>query len=344
MKRLKPVASLVSGGTLAGLACGLALCAPVTLFGQASGSRTADRDEVAARVNGAPIPAADLSAEVETIYPSNAGHGGLNPEKMKEIRSQALEELIVRELAYQQAVKLKAVVPMAETQAEYQRLRQKLGPAAFERDLQGSGLTRQQYLNQLQRQMTLERLMREKIELPSRVGSNALRAYYDQNLKKFQRPEQVHARLITAAVDPQAKPEEVAKAKSRIDTAYRALQGGKDFGSVAEQYSDDLYRVKGGDLGWLHRGRLEPDFEKVAFSLPVGKFSEPFRTSYGYSLIQVEGREPARQMAFAEVSPVLQQELEQKKMLELRNAWVGQLKKNAQIEILANTPGLRAGH
>jgi len=49
-------------------------------------------------------------------------------------------------------------------------------------------------------------------------------------------------------------------------------------------------------------------------------------------------------MAFAEVSSALQQELEQKKMLELRNAWVEQLKKNARIEIVADTPGLRAGH
>jgi parvulin-like peptidyl-prolyl isomerase len=344
MKRLEPSASLVSGGTLAGLVWGLALSLSATVFGQVSGSRTVHRDEVVARVNGAAITVADLSAEVETIYPSNTAHGGLDSEKMREIRSKALDELIVRELAYQEAVKLKAVVPMAETQAEYQRLRQKLGPAAFDRDLQSSGLTSQQYLKQLQRRMTLERLMREKIVLPSRVGPNALRTYYDQNLEKFQRPEQVHARLITATVDPQAKPEDVAKAKAKIDSAYRQLQGGKDFGSVAEQYSDDLYRVKGGDLGWLHRGRLEPDFEKVAFALPVGKFSEPFRTSYGYCLMKVEGREPARQMAFAEISPALQQELEQKKMLKLRNAWVEQLKKNAQIEIVADTPDLRAGH
>jgi len=345
MNRLKKtVVSLVSGASLAGLAWGLALSAQAAVFGQVSGSRAAHRDEVVARVNGAAITAADLSAEVETIYPSGAGHGGLAPEKMKEIRSKALEELVVRELAYQQAVKLKAVVPMAQTQAEYQRLRQKLGAAAFDRDLQASGLTSQQYLKQLQRQMTLERLMREKIVVPSRVGSTALRAYYDQNLNKFQRPEQVHARLITVSVDPQAKPEEVAKAKSKIEAAYRELQGGKDFGSVAEQYSDDLYRVKGGDLGWLHRGRLEPDFEKVAFSLAVGKFSEPFQTPYGYSLMKVEGREPARQMAFAEISQALQQELEQKKMLELRSAWVEQLKKNARIEIVADAPDLRAGH
>ena len=345
MKRpKKTVAGIIAGRTLAVLAGVLTIGLSAAVFGEVSGAPAAHTDEVVARVNGAAIDAADLRAEVETIYPSNAGHGGLDPERMKEIRSKALEELIVRELAYQQAVKLKAVVSMADTQAEYQRLRQKVGPAAFDRELQASGLTSQQYLKQLQRRMTLESLMRQKIVLPSRVGPTALRAYYDQNLSKFQRPEQIHARLITVSVDPQAKPEDVARAKSKIESAYRELQGGKDFGSVAQQYSDDLYRVKGGDLGWVHRGRLEPDFEKVAFSLAVGKLSEPFRTSYGFSLIKVEGREPARQMSFTEISAGLEQELEQKKMLQLRNAWVEQLKKNAQIEIIAGTTDLRASH
>jgi len=110
-RRERFVASLASGGALAGLAWGLVLSLSATVFGQVSGSPSAYRNEVVARVDGAAITAADLNAEVETIYPSNAGHGGLDPEKMKGIRSKALEELIVRELAYRQAVKLKVVVP-----------------------------------------------------------------------------------------------------------------------------------------------------------------------------------------------------------------------------------------
>ena len=98
----------------------------------------------------------------------------------------------------------------------------------------------------------------------------------------------------------------------------------------------------------MHRGRLEPVFEKVAFSLQPGQISEPFRTEYGYNLMKVEGHEPARQMKFEAVRPVLKAELEQKKFEELRQAWVASLKKGAQIEVLEasapSAPMTQAAH
>jgi parvulin-like peptidyl-prolyl isomerase len=131
-----------------------------------------------------------------------------------------------------------------------------------------------------------------------------------------------------------ASPEEVGKAQSKADNVYSQLLAGKDFGTLAMQYSDDAYRVKGGDLGWVHRGRLDPEFEKVAFSLKPGETSKPFRTTYGFSILKVEAYEAARQMSFAEVSAQLQQELVQKNTLQLRHAWIAGLKKSAKIEIL----------
>jgi peptidyl-prolyl cis-trans isomerase C len=317
---------------------------------QASGLPSIPASAVVARVNGASINETEVLNEMEVLYPSNTAHGGIRHEKLKEIRSKALEELIVQELAYQQAVKTQALVPMTEVRAEWARLRQKYGAADFDRSLQASGLTRQQYLKNLQRRMTLERLIKQRIFQPSRVGPAALRAYYNKNTIKFKRPEQIHARLILAAIDAQkSDPEQERKAKEKIDKVYQELKAGKDFAALAGQYSDDFYKVKGGDLGWVHRGRLEPDFEKVAFNLPVGKFSEPFRTPYGYNLMKVEGREPVRQMKFEEVRTTLQAELEQKKYQELRQAWVEGLKKGAQIEILENpasggVPETRAAH
>ena len=125
---------------------------------------------------------------------------------------------------------------------------------------------------------------------------------------------------------------------------YQQSQAGKDFGALAEQYSDDFYKIKGGDLGWVHRGRLEPDFEKVAFSLPVGKVSEPFRTQYGYNLIKVEDRQPAKQMKFADVRVVLKAQLEEERARALRKALVEDLKKGARIETVAPPAGGQSGH
>jgi parvulin-like peptidyl-prolyl isomerase len=304
------------------------------LLSQASSQALPKDEQVVARVNGTALTEGQLADEIENLYPSNSAHGGITPSKMEEIRAKALEEVIVEELAWQRAVKTHAVVPRAKARAEYARLRVKYGAEAFDRSMKASDLTQEQYLGVLQRRMTLEQEFKRDVYLPSRVRSEAVRAYYRQNRKKFLRPEQVHARLILAAVDTKGGPDSDRKAKEKIQKVYAELKAGKDFASLAQEYSDDFYRVKGGDIGWAHRGRLEPEFEKVAFSLPVGKFSEPFHTKYGYSVMKVEERQPAHQMSYQEVRQMLKAELEQKKLQELRQAWVAKLKNGAQIEIV----------
>jgi len=336
-------------GTVLGFVLLAVLVGSVPASSQAAGPASIPASPVVAKVNGASITESDLRDEMEMLYPSNIAHGGMRPEKDKEVRAKALEELITQELAFQQAVKAKALTPMAEAQAEYARIRRKYGAQSFDQSLQTSGLTRQQYLKKLQRRMTLERMTKQKLEAPSRMSAQALREYYNKNIAKFKRPEQIHARLILAEIKAEnAGPEQEGKAKEKIEKVYQELKAGKDFAALAQEYSDDFYKVKGGDLGWVHRGRLEPAFEKVAFSLQPGQFSEPFRTDYGYNLMKVEGREPAHQMTFEEVRPVLKAELEQKKYAEVQQKWVEGLRKGAQIEMVAasasGAPMTQAAH
>ena len=91
--------------------------------------------------------------------------------------------------------------------------------------------------------------------------------------------EQVHP-LVILAVD-----EATARA------ILVRLEGGDDFSELARNESQDVEtKEKGGDLGWLPRG-LRPDLEEEAFSLEVGKVSQPIFTPQGYYLIKVVGRE-----------------------------------------------------
>jgi len=64
---------------------------------------------------------------------------------------------------------------------------------------------------------------------------------------------------------------------------------GEDFAALAEEYSQDPGSASaGGSLGYFARGAMIPEFEEVAFSLPVGEISEPVQSSFGYHIIKVD--------------------------------------------------------
>jgi peptidylprolyl isomerase/peptidyl-prolyl cis-trans isomerase C len=67
----------------------------------------------------------------------------------------------------------------------------------------------------------------------------------------------------------------------------RALQNGKSFEELAQKYSKCSSAKQGGDLGVFAEGRLDPDFEEVAFSLKVGQTTnKPVRTRFGFHIIR----------------------------------------------------------
>ncbi|MGC8837598.1 MAG: peptidylprolyl isomerase [Anaerolineae bacterium] len=124
--------------------------------------------------------------------------------------------------------------------------------------------------------------------------------------------EQVHARHILV------NNEEMAR------LVLNRLKAGDDFAAVAKEFSQDTStKDQGGDLGWFPRGRMVPEFEEAAFSLPVGEVSEPVKTQYGYHIIKVEERDPNR--------PLDQTALEEMRAQALDN-WLAEQRAAAQIQ------------
>jgi NIMA-interacting peptidyl-prolyl cis-trans isomerase 4 len=78
--------------------------------------------------------------------------------------------------------------------------------------------------------------------------------------------------------------------QSKILEALAKLDEGVAFQEVARTYSEDKAR-SGGDLGWQTRGNMVPEFEAQAFSAPLGTYTQPFKTSFGYHILLVEDRQ-----------------------------------------------------
>jgi peptidyl-prolyl cis-trans isomerase SurA len=122
------------------------------------------------------------------------------------------------------------------------------------------------------------------------VGTKLVREAYDRM------KSELHVSHILISVSPNASPEDTAKAYARIDSMYKAVTKGKaDFAALATANSDDRgSRPTGGDIGYLSALQTPYAFENAAYNTPVGKVSAPFRTMFGYHIIKVTDKRPAR--------------------------------------------------
>lgn len=108
--------------------------------------------------------------------------------------------------------------------------------------------------------------------------------------------EEVHVAHILISVSQAASPEDTARAYARIDSIYKAVTKSKaDFTAMAAAHSDDRgTRESGGDIGYMTGMQTIYPFENAAYTTPVGKVSAPFRTQFGYHIIKVLDKRPAR--------------------------------------------------
>lgn len=100
-------------------------------------------------------------------------------------------------------------------------------------------------------------------------------------------PMQVEAEIIS--INPKIPQQEIDDVKARLrDYADRVTRGESEFSTLAILYSEDGSSVRGGEIGFMGRGHLEPEYAAVAFNLnDPKKVSKIVETQYGYHIIQL---------------------------------------------------------
>lgn len=99
-------------------------------------------------------------------------------------------------------------------------------------------------------------------------------------------PGKVEARHILKLTNGLSEEEGAAK-KAQIDSIYNLLASGGDFDAIARAESEDPgSAANGGRLGWFGPGEMVKEFEDAAFGLKDGGISAPFKTAYGYHIVQ----------------------------------------------------------
>ncbi len=275
----------------------------------------------------------DVQKAIDAFIPRGGFHRN-NPEVRKKYRGKAVKYLIEKALLYYRAredgitVNEEAVNSVVKANIKVFGSREKFLKVLKKNEMNPDDFRLRIRINLMVRRLV--NMLREKISLTD----GELKAYYEKNLGKFRRPESRHIRHIFIKVEPDASGKEIKEKRRLAERLLKELKGGADFYDIAYKYSEGPYRVKGGDMGFIHRGRLAPELEKAAFGLKDGDLSPVIRSIYGFHIIWAGEKKKGGLVTFDGIKEKLKKELEEKRFQEAKEDIIAEMKKKIAVQVV----------
>ena len=293
-----------------------------------------------ARVNGVVLTDRDLLREEYTIFPYAKQHNGSVPQEMEpQIRQGAMQMIIFEELVYQEAQRRKLAVPAQKLAGAEKDFRQQFSdPAEYRQLLQVEFHGSTDALREkIRRSLLIEELLKSDVGDRSFVSLVEARAYYTKNIARYQYPESFAIQTISIlppekpTVDPQKE------MRKRADDALKQAQATKtpeEFGLLAENISDDDYRVMMGNHKAVPRTQLAPKVVDALLKLKDGQMTGLIQVDQAYTIVRLNKHIVPGTVKFELVKDTIRKELKDKKTNQLRAALDKKLRQNAKIETL----------
>lgn len=244
-------------------------------------------DKIVAIVGNEVVMASEIDAQMARMLQADNNADFYDENQRKEV----LNALIDEKLLIQKAEKDSILVSDQEIEQRWDQLldnwKQQYGSLARIEQIFGKALSRVKYefRDQIKHQIMTQKLNYQKFGDLS-VSSKDVNEFYDKfkdSLKYIPEQYEISHIIKNVKVDNSAKENAFKIAKSIRDSILKGI----DFSSLALNNSDDqTTKVDGGELGWVKKGLLFPEFEKAAFALTTGETSIPIETPFGYHIIQ----------------------------------------------------------
>ena len=288
-----------------------------------------------ARVNGATLTSDRVEMQLQGLIPRTSFHRNVKPERMAELRAQALDLAINEELQFQEATRLHVVVTKAEVDAGLARARKGYPSlAAFESARKNAGVTLKELRDNIRRSMMVQKVYKRAVLARCVVNEAGARRFYRENPQRFVTPERLHLYVITIGVDPSSPSERWQAARTKTQALLREIQQGAKFEDVARRESTDESRPAGGDLGIVHRGQLVEEFENAVRPLRPGEVTPVIQSLRGFHILRLTEILPPAAKSYQDVHKQLLKDLTEKSCTERADAWRASLRAKASIEML----------
>ena len=131
------------------------------------------------------------------------------------------------------------------------------------------------------------------------------------------------------------KPNELTSKEAALNKLLqlrRRIEGGADFATLARTNSDDrTSALDGGDLGWVQKGKMVPEFEEVMLAGEIGEISQPFESEYGLHILQVQDRRMHDDTVMVKRQKA-RNAIRRQKIDERKESWLRRIRDEAYVE------------
>jgi parvulin-like peptidyl-prolyl isomerase len=293
----------------------------LSLVMAAACSRSPSRgsEVVLAAVNDQKISMAEFDRYFRKNWPLSGEKNSVPPSL--DIKLKFLNQLIEEKLILDEAERIGLEVSQAELVRGINEIKKDYSPDGFAKILIDNYIDYEEWKQSLGNQIILEKTIQVAVKDRVNVSGEEIKEYYNEYSATFERPQLLRIRQIV--VDNKEEANEIRGGIAR----------GQDFAGMAKKYSSAPEARNGGELGWVEKGQLLNELEKAAFKLKPGSVSKVLESPFGFHILKLEEKQPAKKQELDEVAQKIEGRIRIAKAEKVYRQWVNMLWERAAIQI-----------
>ena len=313
-------------------------------------ARAAIVERVVAVIGDRPILLSELRKRAKPFLLQIASRLPPGPQQAAaetQVLKELIEKMIDDELEGQAADKGKVSVTADEIDAALRNIAtaQSMTIPELVKSASRSGLTEQDYRDELRRQILEGKMLQLRVKGRVRITDEDVKAMYERTLREERKRREYRPSWIVLRIPPGSSREAAAERVALAHELVRRARKGEDFHALGKQYSDDTAtRDLGGDLGVRapqgtpaakegKRPTLAPDLETAVMGLEPGQVTEPIRVADAIVVLQLNERQASRYHSFEEAKTEMLNRLQTEILEKAKRKWLDELKGRSHLDV-----------
>lgn len=290
-------------------------------------------DKILAVVNDEVVTETDLDVAISSaIDDLKKDYSGAELQsKIEETRKEYLNQIIDDKLILQEAKKRGVIANDAEIEERFKDVKSHFpSEEAFYSEVERSGVSTEILKKRYRENIMMGKLVSHEVRDKVVVTPTEIEDYYKKHAEELKAPDSVHLRTIILRFDADNTEDAV---KQKADDVVKLTREGRDFGELAKLYSQGGRAQENGDFGFVDKGQMREDFEKVIFALKPGEVSDPVKADVGYYIFKVEEKRESHARSLSEARADIENIIFREKAQKRYQEWMAKLKRDAFIQI-----------